>query len=53
MKKKIFFQLPPPLTNLQRRKSDLAIKRSKVIATAMLYTKIQPQSFLGSGEEDF
>ena len=23
------------------------------LASTMLYTKIQPQSFLGSGEEDF
>ena len=28
-------------------------KKQIELETAMLYTKIQPQSFLGSGEEDF
>ena len=52
-------------TNVWGRKSDIAVKKAKgqprtIISTdladiesPMLYTKIQPQSFLGSGEEDF
>ena len=56
-----------PHTNVWGRKFDLAITRSKVnlgpsfeqnlvdLEYPMLYTytKIQPQRFLGSGEEDF
>ena len=51
-----------PHTNLLRRKFNYAAKRSKVNILSSfehvelestIYTKIQPQSFLGSGEEYF
>ena len=54
-----------PHINTSGRKFDHAIERSKgpltvMISTnlvdlesSMLYTNIQPQSFLGSGEENF
>ena len=51
-----------PHTNVWGHKFDLAVKRLKVHLqsanlvdpeSSRLYTKIQPQSFLGSGEEDF
>ena len=53
-----------PYTNLQRRKFDLAVKKAKgqpmiiiwtllvELESSMLYIKIQPQRFLGSGDED-
>ena len=51
-----------PHTNLLRRKFDLAVKRSKVNILSSfehvelessIYTKIQPQRFLGSRGKDF
>ena len=53
-----------PHINACGRKFDRGVKRSKVnlrpsfeqtfdFESLMLYTKIQPQSFLGSEEEDF
>ena len=51
-----------PHTNAWGRKFDLAVKKAKGNLRSTfdrpwvhdaIYTKIQPQSFLGSGEEDF
>ena len=48
----MIFQLSPPYKSIEMQIWPFC-KKLVEIETAMLYTKIQPQSFLGSGEEDF